>query len=153
MKHFTRPLAVAAAIFLGGCSLTATIATIKQDVVTLETEFAAWLAKQKANLPQYEADAQQALQIACSLVSIGQAGLSAFNQNVSGVSNKVQTYAAQAGAALNKGNAACTTYNATLASATTPNGVANQALAAWNAYIAAKAQMSLAQAAVAVKTQ
>jgi outer membrane murein-binding lipoprotein Lpp len=139
------------ALALCGCSITATIATIKQDAATLETQFVTWMQEQKANLSQYRADAQEAVQIACSLVNIGQAGLTAFNQNVSGVSSKVQTYAAQAGAYLNKGAAACSSYSATIANAPTPSGSVNQALAVWNAYIAAKAQMSAAQAEAAVK--
>lgn len=87
--------------------------------------------------------------MACSLVPIVQAAESAIVSNTSGLSSSVQGTITTVDAYASKGNAACQAYTATQGQNVTPSAAINTTLSVWNAYVAAKAQISAAQAKIA----
>lgn len=136
-------------VFLTGAAGPVTCSQQAADnVAVIEAKVGAFIAKVRAKAPVYLADAKAAVGLACSLIPVAQAISASIQSNVSGLSDKTQTYLIQAGAYANKGNAACSKFGQTLDANVTPSDAVNTTLAAWNAYIAAKGQISAAQAVV-----
>lgn len=147
-KLLTVPVIVAIAIAVAGCDWQTFKAQVTNDAAVLEAKVAAFIAKVKTNAPIALAEAQAIVGVACSLVPVVQAAESALVSNVSGLSDSAQATLATATVYENKASAACTTYNATQASAPTPSAAINTTLSVWNAYISAKAQVNAAQAKI-----
>jgi hypothetical protein len=141
-------------LVLAGCSSTQWAnfqTTFTKDTAAIEAKVTAFIAAWKKNAPIVLADAQQAVALSCNLITLGQSGLATFEANVSGVSDATQGKLDVAATYLNKGAAGCVAYNNTQASNPTASAAANTTLAAWNAYIAAKAQINAAQVSAASK--
>lgn len=153
IKGIVAAAAIAATTLLAGCGTTGFAkfqTAFSADAAAIEAKVAAFVASWKKNAPVVLADAQTALALSCNLITLGNSGLQTFQSQVGGLSDKAETDLAMAQALLNKGSAGCAAYNSTQSAAPTPSATANTALGVWNAYIAAKAQISAAQAAATV---
>jgi len=150
MIKISRLLAVPVlALGLGACDWQTFQTAFTTDVAAVEAKVAAFVAKVRQDAPIALADAQAAATLVCSLIPVVQSAESAVVANVNGISASVKSTLAQADAYANKGVAACGAYNQTQAANVTPSNAVNTVLAAWNAYVAAKAQISAAQTKVA----
>lgn len=154
VKQFARTrtsllLGFAVLAFTGAAGPVTCSQQAADQVAVIEAKVAAFIAKAKTNAPIYLADAKAAAGLACSLIPVAQQIAAAVQSNVSGLSDKAQTVLIQADAYANKGNAACSKFGQTLDANVTPSDAVNTAIAAWNAYQAAKGQISAAQAVVA----